>query len=184
MNIEPGEENMDKKTNKLKFLANIAVCAVLAGGILMVTANASLTPDGLRFTDSAPSVAVAGDKVVLADYRLAAGAGNQVMGEFFVRNSSEQEIKNIDVQCVYLDGADKRLDREQWLLGNRIPAGKTMRYVSKSRRYVHTGSESYKCSITDYEVATASFFVVHRAEGGHGATDQADGHGAAESAQH
>ncbi len=173
-----------EKNKKLKYWANVGICAVLAGCVSMVLSNTTLSDEGLQFSDPKPSTA-ATDKVVLSDYRLASGAGQQVMGEFIVKNDSEQEIKNIDVKCVFLDKDGKNLDRELWLLSDRIPAGKTMRYVSKARRFVHTGADNLKCMITDFEVATAPLFAVHRVEGGHGAAaDHGDAQGAAPAAHH
>jgi hypothetical protein len=170
-----------KKTGK-KFWANIIVCVVLAGGASLVLANASLTPKGLQILQIKPSAETAAlmDKVVLADYRLGAGAEQQVMGEFVVNNTSDKEVKNITVACEFFDKDGKYLDREQWLLSGTIPVGKAMRHVSATRRYVNTSSKSLKCAVTDFTVAKAPFFQLHRVTGGHGG----GGHAAAAHAGH
>ncbi len=172
---------MDTKKTGKKFWANIIICSVLAGGASLVLANASLTPKGLQFLQSEPSAETAAlmDKVVLADYRLGAGAEQQVMGEFVVNNTSDKDIKNITVACDFFDKNGKYLDRELWLLSGTIPVGKAMRHVSTNRRYVNTGSESLKCAVTDFSVASAPFIQLHRATGGHGG-----GHEAAADAGH
>jgi hypothetical protein len=122
------------------------------------------------------------DKVTLADFKLAKGAEHVVMGEFTVSNISDKEIKNIDVLCEFFDGAGKYLDREQWLLAARVPAGKTLHHSSAARRFVHTGSQKIECRIVDFEVPQAPFFELHRVEGGHVKVAAGEGHGAAEAA--
>jgi len=165
-----------------KFWANVILCVFIGGvaSVVLANINSALTPKGLLVSDPEPSSEAAPliDKVVLADYKLAEGPGHVVKGEFFVRNTSDEEIMNIDVLCEFFDGADKYLDREQWLLSGRIPAGKSMRHASAARRFVHTNSQSMKCRIIDFEIAQASFFELHRVEGGHGEAG-AGGHGEA-----
>lgn len=176
------EETMGKK-----FWANIILCVFIGGVASVVLANipTALTPKGLLVADPGPSSEAAPlmDKVILADYNLVENPGRMVNAEFIVNNSSDQDIKNVDVLCDFFDGADKYLDREQWLLSGSVPAGKTMRHTSAARRFVNTGSRGMKCQIVDFEVARAPFFELHRVEGGHGNTEP-EGHEAAAQGHH
>lgn len=167
-----------------KFWANVILCVFIGGVASVVLANIHLTPKGMQVTDPEPSseAALLMDKVTLADYKLAKGAEHMVMGEFTVSNISDKEIKNIDVLCEFYDGAGKYLDREQWLLSGRIPAGKIMHHSSAARRFINTGSQNIQCRIVDFEVARASFFELHRVEGGHGEVAAGEGHEAVEAA--
>jgi len=174
-----------------KFWANIILCAFIGVLASVVLANINLTPKGMQVTDPEPSSEAAPfmDKVTLADYKLAKGAEHVVMGEFTVSNISDKEIKNIDVLCEFFDGSGKYLDREQWLLAGRVPAGKTLRHSSAARRFVHTGSQNIECRIVDFQVAQAPFFELHRVEGGHGSgghgeAASSNGHGAADQGHH
>ena len=170
-----------------KFWANIILCVFIGGvaSAVLANINSALTPKGLLVTDPQPSPEAAPliDKVILADYNLAEDPGHVVKSEFIIENTSDQEIKNIDVLCEFFDGADKYLDREQWLLSGSVPAGKTVRHASVARRFVHTGSQGMKCRIVDFEVAQPSFFALHRVEGGHAAA-ASEGHAAAGRAHH
>ena len=170
-----------------KFWANIILCVFIGGvaSVVLANINTALTTKGLLAADPEPSTEAAAlmDKVVLADYNLVENPGHMVNGEFIVKNTSEQEIKNVDVLCEFFDGSDKYLDREQWLLSGSVPAGKTMRHASVARRFVHTGSKGMKCRIVDFEVAQSPFFELHRVEGGHGDAG-AGGHEAAAQGQH
>jgi hypothetical protein len=166
-----------------KFWANIILCVfigIVASAVLAKIPSA-LTPKGLLVTDPEPSAEAAPlmDKVVLADYNLAENPGQMVNGEFIVKNTSDKDVKNIDILCDFYDGSAKFLDREEWLLSGRIPAGKTMRHASVARRFVNTGSKDMKCRIVNFEVAGAPFFKLHRVEGGHHGHAEAEGHEAA-----
>ena len=167
-----------------KFWANVILCVFIGVLASVVLANIHLTPKGMQVTDPEPSSEAAPlmDKVTLADFKLAKGAEHVVLGEFTVCNISGKEIKNIDVLCEFFDSAGKYLDREQWLLAGRVPAGKTLHHSSAARRFVHTGSQKTECRIVDFEVAQAPFFELHRVEGGHGKVAAGEGHGAAEAA--
>ena len=174
-----------------KFWANVILCVFIGVLASVVLANIHLTPKGMQVTDPEPSSEAAPlmDKVTLADFKLAKGAEHVVMGEFTVSNISDKEIKNIDVLCEFFDGAGKYLDREQWLLAGRVPAGKTLHHSSAARRFVHTRSQKTECRIVDFEVARAPFFELHRVEGGHGTGGHGeaaptDGHGAADQGHH
>lgn len=169
-----------------KFWANVILCVFIGCVASVVLANIHLTPKGMQVTDPEPSseAATLMNRVTLADFKLARGAEHVVMGEFTVSNLSDKEIKNIDVLCEFFDGAGKYLDREQWLLSGRVPAGKIMRHSSAARRFVHTGSQKTQCRIVDFEVARAPFFELHRVEGGHGEAAPDDGDGAADQGHH
>ena len=170
-----------------KFWANIILCVFIGGvaSVVLANINSALKPKGLLATDPEPSVDAAAlmDKVILADYNLVENPGHMVDGEFFVRNISDNEIKNVDVLCEFFDGDRKYLDQEQWLLSDSVPAGKTIRHASVARRFVHTGSRGMQCRIVDFEVVQPSFFELHRVEGGHGDAG-AEGHESATQGHH
>jgi hypothetical protein len=164
-----------------KFWANVILCVFIGGVLSVVLTNISsaLTPKGLLVSDPEPSPEAAAlmSKVVLADYSLSEDPGHMVKGEFVVNNGSGVDVKNIDVLCEFFDKNGTYLDREQWLLSGQVPAGKAMRHSSIARRFVNTATQSTKCRIIDFQVASAPFFELHRVEGGHGGHAAVKGHG-------
>lgn len=170
-----------------KFWANIILCVFIGGvaSVVLANINSALNPKGFLAADPEPSTDAAAlmDKVILADYKLAENPGHMVNGEFFVRNTSDHEIKNVDVMCEFFDDDRKYLDREQWLLSVSVPAGKSIHHASVARRFVHTGSRGTQCRIVDFDVVQPSFFELHRVEGGHGNAG-AEGHEAAAKSHH
>jgi hypothetical protein len=164
-----------------KFWAKIILCVFIGTMASVVLANipSALTPKGLLVSDPEPSPEAAPlmDKVQLADYALSEDPGQMVKGDFVVNNASDKDIKNVEVLCEFFDASGKYLDREQWLLSGKVPAGKAMRHSSVARRFVNTTSKSMKCRIVDFQIDTPPMFVLHRVEGGHGG--HGGGHGAA-----
>ena len=164
-----------------KFWANIILCVFIGSvaGVVLANIPSALTPKGLLVSDPEPSPEAAPlmDKVLLADYALSEDPGHMVKGEFVVNNTSDKDIKNIDVLCEFFDEANNYLDREEWLLAGEVPAGKAMRHSSVARRFVNTASQGMKCRIVDFELVTPPAFALHRVEGGHGGHG---GHAAAE----
>ncbi len=166
-----------------KFWANIFICVFIGVVLSLVLANigSALTPKGVWAPDFEPSAEALPlmDKVVLSEYTLSEAPGQMVSGEFIVTNTSGQDVKNVDILCEFFDVSGKYLDQEQWLLAGTVPNGKTMSHKSVTRRFVNTGSKNMKCGITNFQVAGAPFFQLHRVEGGHGEASVEDGHGEA-----
>jgi len=166
-----------------KFWANLALCVVIGGLFIFAITNigSALTPKGLFVSDPKPSAEVAAllPKVQLVNYRLSEQPGRMVQAGFVVRNSSDQDVKNINILCEFYGADGKFLDRKTWLLSGKIPAGETMQHNSVSERFVNTRAKGLQCSLVDFDIAKAPFFVLHRASGGHGGQETEDGHGAA-----
>jgi len=97
---------------------------------------------------------------------------------FVLRNSSDQDVKNINILCEFYGADGKFLDRKTWLLSGKIPAGETMQHNSVSERFVNTRAKGLQCSLVDFDIAKAPSFVLHRASGGHGGQEAEGGHGA------
>ncbi len=179
---------MDKK-----YWAKVILCIAGAGAATALIANASLTPKGLQIVEQRPSADAITlmDKVVLVDYKLAGVASQTVQSEFVIHNSSEQPINNVNVACEFYGAADKGdgkfLDREHWLISQTIPAGQGLKYTTADRRYINTSAKNFKCSITNFKIAKAPMFELHRVEGGHGGAEAEhgdSGHGSAAGGQH
>ena len=171
-----------------KFWANVILCVFIGcvASVVLANINSALTPKGVLVSDPVPSpeAVVLMDKVLLTEYNLFEDPGHVVKGDFQVTNASDTDILNVNVFCEFYDGQGNYLDREQWLLGDRIPAGQTIHHVMAERRFVNTASEGMQCRIVDFEVAKASFFELHRVEGGHHGEAEASGHGALPAGDH
>lgn len=170
-----------------KFWANLTLCVVLGALFVfaLTSAGSALTPKGLFVTEPEPSGEVAAllPKVQLVRYNLSEHQDKMVQADFVVRNSSEQDVKNLSVLCEFYGGDGKFLDRKTWLLSGTVPAGETRRHNSISRRFVHTRARELhrelQCALVDFDIAEPPSFVLHRVEGGHGGEHgaAADGHG-------
>ena len=164
-----------------KFWANVILCVFIGGvaSVVLANINSALTPKGVLVSDPEPSAeaAVLMDKVLLSEYNLSEDAGHVVKGDFLVSNESDKDILNINIMCEFYDAQGKYLDREQWLLGDRVPAGQSVRHTEAARRFVNTASKAMKCKVVNFEVAATPFFKLHRVEGGHGHAAHSGGHG-------
>lgn len=169
-----------------KFWANLALCVVLGGLFVfgITSISSALTPKGLFVTEPEPSAEVAAllANVQLVNYNLSEDPNRIVRAGFVVRNSSEQDVKNLSVQCEFFDPKGKFLDRKTWLLSGKVPAGKTMTQNTISKRFVHSQAKGMQCKLVDFDLVQEPAFVLHRVEGGHGGghdSSAADaGHGA------
>ncbi len=166
-----------------KFWANLALCVVIGGIFTFAVTNISsaLTPKGLFVTEPKPSAEIAAliPEVQLVNYRLSESPGRMVHADFVVRNSSDQDVKNLKVLCEFYGADGKFLDRKTWLLSGKIPAGETMQHNSVNKRFVNTRARGLQCSLVDFDIVKAPSFVLHRASGGHGGVEAEGGHGTA-----
>jgi hypothetical protein len=112
------------------------------------------------------------------DYRLSEDENKIVQAGFVVSNSSEQDVKNLNVQCEFFDADGKFLDRKTWLLQGPVPAGKVMKQQTLSRRFVNSHAKGMECKLVNFALVEAPDFVLHRVIGGHGASAADTGHGA------
>ncbi len=168
---------MDKQ-----YWANMALCVLLGGLAIFSAANISsaLTPKGLLAFEQEPSAEA---KKLLQDVKLIkfeAGedTSHSVRAQFSVKNGSDQDVKNIKVQCEFFDSNGKYLDQESWIIGVTVPAGNAKMYSSVTKRFVHTKAKALDCKIKDLQVAEKSIFTIHRsASSGHGSVEEANGHG-------
>jgi len=158
-----------------KIWANLVLCVVLGGlfafGITSV--SSALTAKGLFVTEPEPTAEVAGllANVQLVNYNLSEDPNRMVRADFVVRNSSEQDVKNLSVQCEFFDPEGKFLDRKTWLLSGSLPAGKTITQNTISKRFVHSQAKGMQCQLVDFALVQEPAFVLHRVEGGHGGGD-------------
>ena len=152
--------------------ANVALCVIL--GLLIVFAvtrfSSALTPKGLLVSEEKPSAEAAAllPKVVLAGYNVGESTGHMVNAEFYVRNNSDEDVKNLDILCEFYNDKGAYMDRKFWTLTGPVPAGKSIQHSSISKRFINSRTRHLNCRITDLQVAEASFFTLHRASEGHG----------------
>jgi len=166
-----------------KFWANLALCVVIGGlfTFAVTSISSALTPKGLFVTDPKPPAEIAAlmPEVQLVNYRLSESPGHMVQADFVVRNSSDQDVKNLKVLCEFYGADGKFLDRKTWLLSGEIQAGETMQHNSLNERFVNTRAKGLQCSLVDFDIAKAPSFVLHRSSGGHGDQETEGGHGEA-----
>jgi len=169
-----------------EFWANLALCVFL--GLLAIfrvtKISSALTPKGLLVGEPQPSAEAAAllPQVVLTKYQVGEGPDRVVEADFYVQNSSGQDVKNIRVLCEFYDQKDNYMDRKWWILNEVVPFGQEVKISSAAKRYINTNSHSLDCRITDLQPVEEPFFALHRAAAtGHGG---GEGHGGDEGAAH
>lgn len=171
-----------------QYFANLALCIVLgAVAIFSVTqVGSALTPKGLFVSEPEPShdAKKMMQDVILTRYQIGESSKNMVEAEFYIQNNSSQSVKNITVSCDFFDETGKFRDRKGWKLAETISGQNQKKIVSNSKRFVNTGARALNCSITDFQLAKESFFILdrHVAEGHGNAPDT--GHGEQTPAAH
>ncbi len=170
------------------YWAKVALCIIL--GLLIIFAlthlSSALTPQGLLASEPEPSAEAAPllSKVVLVDYNLGEDPNHMVKANFYVRNNSDQDVRNVNILCKFYNDKGSFTDRKLWMISKTIPAGKVVTHTDLSHIFVNTTSRAVSCRITDLQVVRPPFFVLHRAPvsygeavAGHG--HEAKGHGTA-----
>ena len=161
-----------------QFWANLALSGALAAVAIFSAVNFSsaLTPHGLLAFDAKPSAEAAAllPQVVLANYEVSEDPNQVVTGNFFVRNNSGKDVKNIDVMCEFSNEQGLYVDHKKWTLAQTVPAGQTVRLAQSARQFVNTNARALNCRIADFQLVQEPFFALARvAVAGHG-----EGHGA------
>lgn len=163
-----------------EYWANLILCIILA--VLAIIAfsriGTFLTPKGLFISDPEPSPDAASlvPEVRLLQYSLVEGDSRQVKAEFYIRNQSERDVKNVTVLCEFFDDKGKYLDRQKWLLYHTFPKKSEEKFISVTDRYINV-SGPVECMVADLQPVEEPFFKLHRSAGGHGeAHAESSGH--------
>ena len=145
-----------------KFWANLTLCVVLGGLFVFAATNISsaLTAKGLfsRNRHLPPRLQHCYPRCRLVNYNLSEDPNRMVQADFIVKNSSDQDVKNLNMLCEFYDPSGKFLDRKTWLLSGQVPAGKTMQHNSVSERFVNTRAKGLQCTLVDFDACRGSFF--------------------------
>ncbi|HER63096.1 MAG TPA: hypothetical protein ENO11_03870 [Desulfobacteraceae bacterium] len=163
-----------------QYWANLTLCILLGTlAIFSITRVGSiLTPKGLFVSEPEPSPEAENilQDVLLAKYQITEGPNNMVEADFLIQNNSDHGVKNIIVLCEFFDENGLYMDRDIWKLAETIPAMHEVQLSSLSRRFVNTGAQALKCSITDLQLAGKPFFTLERhVAGGHGQASETGG---------
>lgn len=152
------------------FWANLIFCSVLA--VLLIFAvtkiGSALTPKGLLASEPQPSpeaVFLLKD-VVITQYSIVQDKDHKVAADFYVRNNSSHDVKNVNVLCDFFDEKGKYLDREKWILSRIFPSGEEHKFASILERFVNMKGTS-DCRVTDLQLDADPIFKLHRPAGGH-----------------
>jgi len=154
------------------FLAIVAIFAVTRFGTV-------LTPKGLLVSEPEPSEEASSllPDVHLLQFGLFQGDNNQITADFYIRNDSGRDVKNVNVQCEFFDENGKYLDREEWILYHTFPAGTEERFATVSDVFINTGGRGpVDCKVTDLALVREPFFKLHRSAGSHGSDEGAETH--------
>ncbi|GAB4337537.1 MAG: hypothetical protein Kow0089_08880 [Desulfobulbaceae bacterium] len=158
-----------------EYWANLALCLVLAAIVIfsMTRIGSAITPKGLFAYDPklSPEAAELLGKVSLSKASIVKDPENRFKAEFVVKNRSDNNVKNIKVLCEFIDAEGRYRGREYWLLADTVPAMHEVSISEVSKRFIHSGTRTLKCSIVDLQRVEKPFFTLERqAATGHGKT--------------
>ncbi len=159
------------------FWANLVLCFVLA--VLLIFAvthiGSALTPKGLLVNEPQPSAEAAPllKDIEIAQYSINRNKDKKVAADFYIRNNSDQDVKNIHVFCEFFDENSVYLDREEWILSQTFPSGEEHKSASVLERFVNMKGIS-DCRIVDLQLAKDPGFKLNRSTGGHGEAESHD----------
>ena len=175
------EEEIMNKEYWANFIlcCGLVICAVFAA----TRFGRALTPKGLFVTDPEPSKEAASlvNKLYLTQYRFVRDAGRTISAEFFIRNRSDRDVKNVNILCEFFDDKESYLDRAKWILHGKPSGGEEKKFSSVSERFIHIDGP-IDCRVTDLQLDEEPFFKLHRkSDSGHSEKGHGDSGGNAES---
>lgn len=167
-----------------KFGAKIAISAVILGLAMFVFNTFSTTPDvsKILLPPVQPSATAREllDTVVLTRSEIAVQEkGHLARAAFAIENSSDQDIKNIEILCTLFDAAGAEQGRDKWVIYNTVKAHSNGVFSHTTKMYVTNKASSSQCQIVDMERVTSPLIAIHR-----GAAKGPGGHQEAENGLH
>jgi hypothetical protein len=161
-----------------EYWANFILCGFLVVlAIFAITRMpAVLTPKGLFMDEPRPSEEAAHlvDDIRLTRFGIVREGDHRIVADFYVRNNSSSDVKNLHIVCEFYDRDGNYLDREKWILYRTFPAGREVKHSTAGKRFINTG-ERKECLVADLEPVSEPFFSLHGSEGnGHGASSHGD----------
>jgi hypothetical protein len=162
-----------------EYWANLILCGFLLilAVFAMTRIGSVLKPKGLFVGEPEPAKEAASllKKIRLTQFSFTQGEDHKVTADFYIRNNSTEDVKNLHVTCDLYDQNGVYMDREKWILFHTFPGAKEEKYTSVSQRLMNLKGP-VECQIIDLEPVQEPFFKLHRsAGGGHGASHSEGG---------
>lgn len=152
------------------FWANLVFCSVLAVFLVFAVTKigSSLTAKGLLASEphASPEAVSLLKDVAITQYSIVQDRHHKIVADFYIRNNSSRDVKNINVLCDFFDEKGKYLDREKWILSRIFPSGEEHKFASVLERYINMKGTS-DCRVTDLQLDADPIFKLHRSTGGH-----------------
>jgi hypothetical protein len=166
------------------FLGKIAISTVVLGLAIYTFNTFNTTPDmatillpPIQASDTAKEML---DTVILARSEVAVQEkGHLARASFAIDNSSNHDIKNIEILCTLMDDAGLEQGRDKWVIYDTIKAHANGVFSSTLKKYVSNRATSSQCRIVDLKRATSPLIAIHR-----GSAEVHGGHQTPEDAMH
>lgn len=164
-----------------KFLGKLAISTGILGLAIFAFNTFSTAPDltSLLLPPVHPSATAQRlqDAVVLAGFELEVQEqGNVARGAFAIDNSSDHDIKNIEILCTLLDDAGAEQGRDKWVIYATLKAHTKGVFSHTKKMYVSTRASSSQCRIIDMKEVTAPLIALHQGEANNRGSNGNSGH--------
>jgi len=162
-----------------KFLGKIAISTVILGLAMFAFNTFNTAPDLTSIllppVHSSATAQKLQDSVVLAGFEIEVPEnGNVARAAFAIDNSSDHDIKNIEILCTLLDATGAEQGRNKWVIYATLKAHTKGVFSHTKKMYVSNRASSSQCLIIDMKEVTAPLIALHRGDangrGSHGDT--------------
>lgn len=150
-----------------KFWGKITISTVILGLAILAFKTLTTTSDATELLlppiQSSATAEKLQDTVLLSRFEVAVQEkGHLARAAFAIDNSSNHDIKNVEILCTLLDNAGNEQGRDKWVIYDTIKAHANGIFSYTSKMYVSNRATASQCQILDMEIATAPLIAVHR----------------------
>jgi|FLOH01.1.fsa_nt_gi hypothetical protein len=155
-----------------KFWGNVAICTVILGLGMVAVSKISASTGVMELL--VPPVQLSQfmqdnqDKIQLGGVRIRVRQSeNLVDAVFAVDNTSDQDIRGLEILCSFYDAEGASQGRNKWTTHDTVSAGNRGVFSFTTEQYLNQAVVSSDCQITRAEMARAPLITVHRGVVGH-----------------
>ncbi|MBW6521209.1 MAG: hypothetical protein K0A99_09420 [Desulfoarculaceae bacterium] len=152
-----------------KFWSKIAISTVILGLAMFAFNTFGTAPDltSILLPPVQPSATAQElqDTVVLVGFEMEVPEkGHVARAAFAIDNSSDHDIKNVEILCTLLDATGAEQGRNKWVIYNTLKAHTTGVFSHTKKMYVSDRVSSSQCRIVDMKRVTSPLIAVHRGD--------------------
>jgi hypothetical protein len=158
-----------------KFLGKIVISTVILGLAMLAFNTFSTAPDltSILLPPVHPSATAQKleSSVLLAGFEIEVPEqGNVARAAFAIDNSSDHDIKNIEILCTMLDATGAEQGRDKWVIYATLKAHTKGIFSHTKKMYVSNRASSSQCRIVDMKKVTPPLVAFHRGDANGGSS--------------